>query len=1067
VRFSPIVLCVVLVFAFGLPLAAQSPNGTINGLILDTSSRAIPSADVLAINSATGLKYSTKTNGEGIYALTNLPPGPYRLQVGKVGFRTLVKPDIILNVQDALSVNFTLPIGAAIEIVTVQGGAPLIDTETGSVSTIVDRQFAENLPLNGRSFQSLIDLAPGVVLTASTDTDSGQFSVNGQRANSNYWMVDGVGANVGSTTLLGGNGTAAGATGTASVFGGTNSLVSVDALQEFRIQTSTYAPEFGRTPGGQISILTRSGTNRFHGAVFDYLRNDLFDANSWFNGYTNNPPLPKAEERQNDFGGTLGGPIHKDQTFFFFSYEGLRLRLPETSLTTVPDLAARQSALPVMQPFLNAYPIDPREPDLGNGVAQFNASYSNPGTLDAASLRLDHRINDGVSLFARYNYSPTEIVQRGLFFSALSAPLSSRIAVQTATVGSTWLVSSNLNNDARFNYSSSDATGRFRPDNFGGAVPLTGLPIPSQYNAGDARFVFEIDSLSAQFYPVGTVVGNLQRQFNFVNTTSLQENAHNLKFGVDYRRLSPEYSPFLYGQNVGITDVPSAENGSVRRSTITANAGVTPLLHNLSAFGQDTWRITSRLTGTYGLRWDVDFAPSSEQGPSIAAVSNFSLANLSQLALEPTGTAPFKTKYANFAPRLGLAYQLSQSPEWETVLRGGIGIFFDLATSEIGNVVNQSGFPFHATKFNQAGSFPLDPASASPPAIVAPDSNNQGSVVAFDPQLTLPHTLQWNTSLEQGLGKEQTVKASYIGSAGRKLIQTAQIFSPNPNFGEAVLVTNAGTSDYDALQLQFERRLLNGLEGLASYTWSHSIDTASAGSLGNPSNLPSRAGSQNQNRGPSDFDVRHAFSFGATYSVLAPKLDTLSNAILRGWSIQNIAQIRSAVPVDVFDGNFFELTNGFAPNVRPDVVPGIPLYLYGSQYPGGKAINNTPNQGGIGCVGPFCPPPSDINGNPLRQGDLGRNALRGFGAIEWDFAVHRDFSLREPLTLQFRAEMFNVLNHPNFAPPVSDMSLPQFGLSTEMLGQYLGGGNLGGGGLNPLYQIGGPRSIQFALRLSF
>jgi hypothetical protein len=1067
VRFPQIAVVLFFVVGIALPIAAQSTNGIINGLVLDPSNSAIVGADILVINDATGVKYSSKTNSEGIYLLPNLPPGPYRLQVSKVGFKTLIKPDITLNVQDALSINFTLPIGAAIETVTVQGGAPLIDTESAAVSTVVDRQFAENLPMNGRSFQSLIDLAPGVVLTASTDTDSGQFSVNGQRANSNYWMVDGVSANVGSTSLLGGNGTASGATGTTSVFGGTNSLVSVDALQEFRIQTSTYAPEFGRTPGGQISIVTRSGTNRFHGAVFDYLRNDLFDANNWFNGYTNDPPLPKAEERQNDFGGTLGGPIRKGQTFFFLSYEGLRLRLPQTSLTTVPDLAARQNAPPLMQPFLNAYPIDSRQPDLGNGVAQFNASYSNPGTLDAASLRIDHRIKDAVNLFARYNYSPSEIVQRGLFFSALSAPLSSRVAVQTATIGSTWLISSTLNNDVRFNYSSSNATGRFVPDNFGGAVPLTGLPIPSQYNATDARFVFEIDSLAAQFYPIGTVVGNLQRQFNLVNTTSLQKRAHSLKFGVDYRRLSPEYSPFLYGQNIAITDIPSAENDSVRRSIITANTGVTPLLNNLSAFGQDTWRITSRLTSTYGLRWDVDFAPSSEQGPSISAVSDFSLSNLSQLALEPAGTPAFKTKYANFAPRLGLAYQLDQSPERGTVLRGGVGLFFDLATSEIGNVVNQSGYPFHATKFNPAGSFPLDAATASPPAIVAPDANNQGSIVAFDPRLRLPYTIQWNTTLEQGLGKNQTLKASYIGSAGRKLIQTAQIFSPNPNFGEAVLVANAGTSDYDALQLQFERRLVNGLEGLASYTWSHSIDTASAGSLGNPSNLPSKGGSPTQNRGPSDFDVRHAFSVGATYALPAPKLNPLSNAILRGWSIQNIAQIRSAVPVDVFDGNFFELTNGFTPNVRPDVVPGIPLYLYGSQYSGGKAINNTPNQGGAGCVGPFCPPAADMNGNPIRQGDLGRNALRAFGAIQWDFAVHRDLSLPEPFTLQFRAEMFNLLNHPNFAPPVSDISLPQFGLATEMLGQYLGGGNLGGGGLNPLYQIGGPRSIQFALRLSF
>src|SRR6185312_4577631 len=193
-------------------------------------------------------------------------------------------------------------------------------------------QFAENLPMNGRSFQTLIQLTPGVVLTTSNPSDSGQFSVNGQRASSNYWMVDGVSANIGVGVNLStspGNGLS-GSLGSFSALGGTNSLVSVDAMQEFRIQTSTYAPEYGRTPGGQIAIVTRSGTNQFHGTAFDYLRNDALDANNWFNGFTNNPPLPKAKERQNDFGGTVGGPIFKDRTFFFFSYEGLRLQLPQT-----------------------------------------------------------------------------------------------------------------------------------------------------------------------------------------------------------------------------------------------------------------------------------------------------------------------------------------------------------------------------------------------------------------------------------------------------------------------------------------------------------------------------------------------------------------------------------------------------------------------------------------------------------------------------------------------------------------------------------------------------------------
>src|SRR6202041_1052703 len=287
----------------------------------------------------------------------------------KIGFKTLIKPDIVLTVQDLLAINFTLPLGAASETITVEGGAPLMNTESGSVSTVVDRQFAENLPMNGRSFQTLIQLTPGVVLTPNNEGAEGQFSVNGQRAASNYWMVDGVSANIGTGANFNAGNGVGGALGSFSVLGGTNSLVSIDAMQEFRIQTSSYAPEFGRTPGGQISIVTRSGSNDFHGTLFDYFRNNALDAKDWF---TNFNGLPKPEERQNDFGGVLGGPVRKNKTFFFFSYEGLRLRQPSAQETSVPDAASRLQAPASMQPFLNAFPM-PNGPELGSGLAQFNA----------------------------------------------------------------------------------------------------------------------------------------------------------------------------------------------------------------------------------------------------------------------------------------------------------------------------------------------------------------------------------------------------------------------------------------------------------------------------------------------------------------------------------------------------------------------------------------------------------------------------------------------------------------------------------------------------------------------
>ena len=1050
-RFVPVLVCLTL-NAFSL--FAQSPNGNINGLVSDPSSAAVVGAEVVAVNDVTGLQYTTNTNREGIYVLPNLHPGPYRIQVSKVGFKTLIKPDITLNVQDSLSINFTLLVGAFHEVVTVQGGAPLVNTENASVSTVVDRQFAENLPLNGRSFQTLIELTPGVVVTPSNaGGDPGQFSVNGQRADANYWMVDGVSANLGAGVSYVG---VAGSLGATSALGGTNSLVSVDALQEFRIVTSTYSPEFGRTPGAQISILTRSGTNLFHGTAFDYLRNDALDANDWFADHAG---LPKAEERQNDFGGTVGGPLLKNRTFFFFSYEGLRLRLPESVLDTVPDLSSRESAIPSLQPYLNAFPVPNGVDDLTTGTAQYNASFSNQARLDAASLRLDHKVADKLTVFGRYNYSPSKLQQRGLVGSPLSDSSIDSITTQTATVGTTWMISPNAGNDLRFNYSRSNASSTYRPDNFGGAVPISSPPFPAGFNSNNGLFLFDIFELAGGNYYAGVSGENVQRQVNVVDSLSLQKGTHGLKFGVDFRRLSPLIDPPLYNQLVFFADTPSAAAGSPEFSEIQANRNTAFLFRNLGIFAQDTWRVSQSLTLTYGLRWDVDFAPATTTGPNIAAVTNYD--DLANLSLAPSGTPPFRTAYFNLAPRLGIAYQVSNRQGWQTVLRGGAGVFYDLATSQSGNLFG-GGYPFSAFNLNFGGGFPLSGTAAAPPAIT-PASLSSTTLTAFYPHLQLPYTIQWNAALEQTLGGQQTISASYVGAIGRRLLQTEYVYAPNPNLGAAQLVGNYATSNYNALQLQFQRRLSNNLQALVSYSWSHSIDTGSAGSIGVGSNAFVPGGDANANRGSSDFDIRNSVSAALTYDIPSPTLNAIANRVLRGWSVQNILQARSAPPVDVYYSAIGEVSGGYLTDVRPDRVPEQPLYLYGSGYPGGKAFDAVA----------FTPPPIDpATGVPDRQGNFPRNSLRGFGAVQWDFAVHRDFPIAEPVKLQFRAELFNLLNHPNFGQPIGDLVSPQsinpqFGRSIQVLSQSLAGSSLGAGGFDPLYQFGGPRSIQLALKLIF
>lgn len=1034
---------------------------TLTGYVTDPAGLRIPQSHIQVTNIETNISYAGETNDAGFYRVSALPTGNYRVIVQKTGFKTIVKQAIELHVQDVVALNFQMELGSVAESVTVESGAPLIDTESAAISTVVDRRFAENLPLNGRSFQALIQLTPGVVLTPSSSLDGGQFSVNGQRASSNYWLVDGVSGNVGiGVNVQPGNGLA-GTLGTTSVLGGTNSLVSVDALQEFRIQTSTFAPEFGRTPGAQISIATRSGTNSFHGTIFDYLRNDALDANDWFANYTGQR---KPKERQNDFGGTFSGPIFKDRTFFFFSYEGLRLRLPQTVLSNVPDLAARRNAIPAMQPFLNAYPQPNGVDNPVTGVAQFNSSFSNPATLDASSLRLDHKLTDKWLLFARYNYSPSQLSQRGAN-AALSVVQPSTITTQTATAGATWNVSSRLVNELRFNYSSTDSSGSANIDGFGGATPISSLLFPSPFTERSARLSLLVSSLGVTgFLLDGEGAHNKQKQINVTDAVSFQSRSHGLKFGFDFRRLAPILQSFSYFQQASFNTISLAGAGNASFAFLQSSANSTLLFRNFGAFAQDTWRITPRLTLTYGIRWDIDAAPTALNGPNLNSVTGFNLGDLSNLALAPQGTAPYSTKYGDLAPRMGIAYQLIEKQDWQTMLRGGFGVFYDLASAEAGNAaIPGTAYPFGGSTTISNTTFPLSSAAATPPPIVPPTAT-AGTLYALDPSLELPYTLQWNVSVEQGLWKQQALSASYIGSRGRRLIQSENILSPNSRYQAAQLVTNAGTSDYDAMQVQFRRRLAQHFQVLASYAWAHSLDTGSASSLGTLSNaLVPRANSQN--RSSSDFDVRHALSTGITYDIPFSGANSATRGLLSGWSIDSLIQARSALPVNVFYdrvGSQSRRLLNLSTLVRPDLVPGQSLYLYGSQYPGGKAFN----------AAAFTSPPI-VSGAPARQGNFSRNALRGFGAAQWDFSVHRDFPIREQLKLQFRAEMFNLLNHPNFGQPVSTLGSttalnPQFGLSTQMLGRSLTGSLGGGAGaFNPLYQIGGPRSIQLALKLSF
>ena len=1045
VRFPRIAFLFACAMSLALPLAAQSPNATINGRVLDPSNKVIGAADILVINDATGVQYSGKTNEDGIYVVPNLPPGAYRLQVSKVGFKTLIKPDIVLNIQDALSINFTLPVGAIFETVTVEGGASMINTTDASVNTVIDHSYVENMPLNGRSFQDLILLTPGVVTQSPQNLNTvlgqtGEFSVNGQRQESNYYTVDGVSANVGASA---GSGmvvaaAASGSLGASTALGTTQALVSVDDLQEFRVSSSTYSAEYGRNPGGQFAFQTKSGTNQWHGTAYDYLRNGFFDAQDWFNNYFG---TPEPALHQNDFGGTFGGPVEiprlyngKDRTFFFVSYEGLRLIAPQAATPHyVPDAALRANTPAPLNQVLNAFPVQSPNgiDDTALGIAQFIGSWSNPGSIDSTSVRFDQSVNNKLQLFFRFSDTTSGSVTEGW------NPSPSAFTMRTYTAGANSAFSNRLSNDLRLNYSSNETTNSAAIDAFGGSTPvdlqqLTGLPPGSQplvflYLGGNAIIL-------EQYRNIGS-----QRQWNLVDTINYSLGRHQLKFGVDFRRLAPFGVPSSPQAQFLYLSEPAVESNT--SDTLTTNFGPAyPLYKNFSAFGQDAWRVSQRLNLSLGLRWEVNPPPGVTQGLNAYTVQGTGFDNY---VLAPQGTPLWQTTWFNFAPRLGAAYILHDTPGRETVLRGGFGVFFDSGQQAAsGGFLNGPGFS--ASSGYQSTAFPSYPAV---PAIVNPPSTSNQYVYGFYPHLQLPYTLQWNLSMEQALGKSQALTVSYVGSHASRLLQENEIDPPsNPQLTSIDFVENGLTSDYDSLQVQFRRRLSRGLTALASYTWAHCIDY----------------GSENYNfayqRGNCAFDIRHNLSAAFSYDLPNIGNNGFVNTVFHHWGLDDRFAARTAFPVTLIGNELFQ-PNGQIYDGGLSFVPNQPVYLYGA--------NCASVLQGLGDLlpGRGCPGGRAINPNAFTAvnsglGDTPRNFARVFGDWQMDLAARREFPIHERLKLQFRAEAFNIFNHPNFGTVNPYFGSPSFGQATATLASSLGI-------LSPLYQQGGPRSMQFALKLVF
>jgi Ca-activated chloride channel family protein len=976
---------------------------------------------------------------------------PRRVDVPAAAPGGAITPSVA--VAPGLVAGTNIPSGVSASVV-VTDSSSMVNVTSSESSSTVEARALQDLPLKGRSHQTLVALVPGIVSAgASPSTDSTQynFSVNGQRPNSNSFSIDGVDANIGISP--GGQSPAASAAGTMpglTATGGTNGLASVNATQEVTVRTFSVDPQYGRVPGGRVEIITRSGTNEFHGTLFEYFGNDALDANDWF---ANSRGLRRPARRLNDFGATFEGPLKKDQTFFAASYEGLRLRQPSVAITEVPSLTARLRAPIGIQPFLNAYPT-PNGAERPDGFAEFASSFSNPARLDSGSFRIDHMWSSRLALFARYNYAASEAWERGVNNSSLNTINKRRSDVHTLTGSASYTVSPRVVAELRAGYSRFTIRSSYDLDEFGAAaIPPGGNPITSFFSNQNGSASFDLDGQNAALI-AGSDVSNIQRQFNSVGSATIVSGEHVLKFGADYRRVSPiiglrpfETSVIFNGVQQTLTGI-AARIGNYARATSTR-----PVFHNLSVYGQDEWKATPRLALTYGLRWEVNPPPTSADGQDALAVDQID--DLAQLSLAPRGTRLWKTTYNNFAPRFGLAYQVLKESDRELVVRAGVGLFYDLGSDGAGQAFADS-FPFVARRAASNSSFPVTaseailPASGSGASIDAPLS-------AFDPRLKLPYALKWSFSVEQALGPAQTISASYAGAAGRRLLLTESLFNRNPDFTFIRLTTNGAQSDYRSLQLQFNRRFSSGLQALVSYTWSRSLDDFSEDSA---ARTLLRHEDALMERGPSDFDARHVLAGFVSYKIPSLASDGLRHTLFRNWVVNSVFNLRSARPINVVYS--FPTSYGFA-YLRADLVSGVPVYLEDQSVAAGRRLNPAA----------FAVP---LN---FRQGTLARNSLRGFPLSQVDLALHRQFSFTERVSLQFRAEAFNLFNHPNFEDPAGNaLSLGNrvspseplranttFGQSASTYGRSLWGG--AGSSFNSFYHAGGPRSFQFSLKLEF
>lgn len=1059
-------LTFLIVFFAAFSASAQSFRGSISGQLRDASGASLTQGRVSARNLATEAVRSSSVDSSGAFSLRELPAGDYEVSAESTGLRTVVK-QVKVSVGLETSVDFELnQLKEVVQQVQVTAAAPLIEPTRDTLSQVVENRLVVDFPLNGRDFGKLVALTPGVTVegsgVAGTEKGFGQFNINGNRDRSNNYLLDGADDN---DPFF--NNSALNQVG---ITGAPASLLPIDAIQEFNLQTQA-AAEYGRNSGATINILTKSGTNRFHGALFEYVRNSAFDARNYFNTVKNSDGTanPQSPFKNNQFGGSLGGPLRLNRTFFFAAYEGQRERVSSDFTLYVPTIAEIASAKSLASAQLGSA----TNPALDKVLAFFptsttgsvNGVVSDKNDLNSVIGKIDHQFSSRHSAYANYVYSSSN--QRfplgGLGYGAGSRLSDftqvSPTKVQVASAGLLSTFGNSSLNELRLGYS------RYRTSFAGadaGFNPASiGLDLGDDKNGlPEIDFDGLVENLGASAYSIPRARTSQTAQL--LDNFSFTQGKHTLKLGAEYRRaIVNSYNDNLErglldvnsetddnGDNLYATDsvvnmLVSYYLGDVSASIDAGNTQRTTVNNNFGIFAQDDYRATDRLTVNAGLRWEY-FGPLSE---THGLISNYDFSS-GQLVLGRS----YDSTYTNFSPRLGFALRANK----DTVVRGGYGLYYDYIPQDllIANYTNAAGITTNPIGTKPVVSLDFDSsawASGSGPAYVT--SSNPNNIFGTGKNFRVPYTQSWNLNVQRQLGAAASYEIGYVGSKGSHLTRLydanqtdADGDYPNADYAQIGILATSAASNYHALQTTVRTRDLHGLSGFATYAWSHSIDDASDGiDYAAGIALPQDSTNLRAEHGNSSFDTRHRFTVAFNYQV--PRLTAVPAWAGKGWQLNTIATVQSGRPIPI--ANSDDTSGRWNYRQRPNLVAGVNPIL----------SHWTPTTGYLNPAA-FTQPDWGTFGN------LGRNQIYGPGFWNDDFSLLKTTPLRNGLELQLRAEFFNIFNHPNFALPNGSLSFGSDAsgnpLPAGVLSQTpdVAQGNPGLGG-------GGPRVLQFSARLQF